>query len=102
MNDSHPKEGKSAAANLLDLDGRVVLVKTSRDLRNPPAGIRGWIEVHEKPGETPQLSVVVEFPQMFSTRAHHRAIRLNESTLAQLLASEHNGVFEFTIDDELK
>ena len=62
--------------------------------------MRGWIEVPAV--SEADVSIVVEFPQMFSTRAHHRAIRLNESSFAQLLASEHNGIFEFTIDDELK
>ena len=64
--------------------------------------MRGWIEVPAQAEVTGEVSVVVEFPQMFSTRAHHRSIRLDESSFAQLLASERSGIFEFTIDDELK
>ena len=47
------------------------------------------------------MAVVVEFPQMFTRQAHHRTIPLDDASLARLLASERNGVFEFTIDDEL-
>ena len=88
--------------DLKELNGRIVLVKSNRDHRNPPTAMRGWIEVpsDNREGDT-GAAVVVEFPQMFSTRAHHRTFRLSETTLAQLLASERNGIFEFTIDDDL-
>ena len=88
--------------DLTELNGRIVLVKSSRDHRNPSTAMRGWIEIRsdELKGAS-GAAVVVEFPQMFSTRAHHRTFRLNETTLAQLLASERNGIFEFTIDDDL-
>ena len=64
--------------------------------------MRGWIEVPATVEAGIDVSIVVEFPQMFSTLAHHRTIRVNEAALTRLLASERNGVFEFTIDDELK
>ena len=64
--------------------------------------MRGWIEAPADAESGADLSVGVEFPQMFSTRAHHRSFRLDEASFAQLLASERNGVFEFTIDEELK
>jgi hypothetical protein len=101
MNDLHPQDSRSTAAKVRQLEGRVVLVKSRRDRRNPPAGIRGWIEVHPNSGATPQVSIVVEFPQMFSAPAHRRTILLDQAGLERLLASEHNGTFEFTIDDEL-
>jgi hypothetical protein len=47
------------------------------------------------------VSIAVEFPQMFTSRAHHRTLRLDHADIERLLASEYNGTFEFTIDDEL-
>jgi hypothetical protein len=101
MNDLRPQDGRSTATNLHRLDGRLVLVKSTRDRRNPPAGLRGWIEVHQNSGAAPQVSIAVEFPQMFSAPAHRRTMPLDQAGLERLLASEHNGTFEFTIDDEL-
>jgi hypothetical protein len=101
---NHPEQRAAAptSIDLRELNGRIVLVKSNRDHRNPPTAMRGWIEVpaHAEPGA--DVSVGVEFPQMFTSRAHHRSFRLDESALAQLLASERNGVFEFTIDEDLK
>ena len=75
---------------------------TSRcDRRNPPAGMRGSIEVRETAGARPEVRISIEFPQMFNSRAHHRTIVLDDAEVARLLASERNGAFEFTIDDEL-
>ena len=87
--------------DIRSLNARVVLVRSARDQRNPPAGIRGWIEVHELPGIAPEVRIAVEFPQMFSTAAHHRTFTLNQQAVEDLLASECNGTFEFTVDDEL-
>lgn len=90
------------ATLLKSLHGRSVLVRSSRDIRHPPAALRGTIEVHE-PAEdaAPRVSIAVDFPQMFRAPAHRRDIVLTESQLVRLLASERQGKFEFTIDDEL-
>ena len=87
--------------DLQELNGRIVLVKSSRDHRSPPTAMRGWIEVPAMAKSGTGAAVVVEFPQMFSSVAHHRIFRLSEPALEQLLASERNGIFEFTIDDDL-
>jgi len=84
------------------LNGKVVLVKSSRDHRTPPTAMRGWIEVREKSDATPVVAVVVEFPQMFTSAAHHRTFPLDDDAIGRLLASESNGTFQFTIDDELR
>jgi hypothetical protein len=101
MNRTPSQDRTPTATDLRTLNGRIVLVKSTRDHRNPPTGMRGWIEVHETPGAPPEVRIAVEFPQMFSVPAHHRTIRLDEAALARLLASEYNGTFEFTIDEEL-
>jgi hypothetical protein len=91
----------TTATDLRALQGRIVLVKSTRDRRNPPTAMRGWIEVHEKPDGTPEAAIALEFPQMFEQVAHHRTIPLDDATLGRLLACECNGAYEFTIDDEL-
>jgi hypothetical protein len=89
------------AIELRKLHGKVVLLKTTRDHRNPPTAMRGWIEVHESTSGEPDVRIAVEFPQMFTTPAHHRTIPLEAVDLERLLASENNGTYEFTIDHEL-
>lgn len=91
------------AADLERLNGKIVLVKSTRDRRNPPTAMRGTIEVrHPTPDAAPEVSLAIEFPQMFKSRAHHRAIVLDHADVMRLLASEYNGTFEFAIDDELE
>ena len=63
--------------------------------------MRGWVEVVDSGRARPEVRIAVEFPQMFTAPAHHRTFVLDEEQLAQLLANERNGTFEFTIDDEL-
>jgi hypothetical protein len=87
--------------DLRALHGKIVLVKSTRDRRNPPTAMRGWIEVNDRVDAPPEVRIAVEFPQMFTTPAHHRVIPLDDAALARLLATEYNGTFEFTIDDEL-
>jgi hypothetical protein len=101
MNPSTAKSDTAVRPDIRDLQGRIVLVRSTRDRRNPPTAMRGWIEVHESPGAGPETSIAVEFPQMFSARAHHRTIPLDAAALQELLASECNGTFQFAIDDEL-
>ena len=47
------------------------------------------------------VTLAVDFPQMFRTPVHRKTIRLDQDEIAQLLASEDNGAFSFTIDEEL-
>lgn len=80
-----------------------MLVRSAKDHRNPPTALRGTIEVHDNQGgtEAPRIGIALEFPQMYTSHAHHRVIPLSPTDVARLLASERNGVFEFTIDGEL-
>jgi hypothetical protein len=88
------------ATDLRSLDGKIVLVRSARDRRNPPTALRGTIEVRESAGD-PHVQIALEFPQMFTTRAHHRTVTLDEATVAQLVASGHDGVYSVTIDERL-
>lgn len=91
----------TTATDLRALQGKIVLVKSTRDRRNPPTAMRGWIEAHETPAGAPEVGIAVEFPQMFQQTAHHRFIPLDAGAVERLLACDSTGPYEFTIDDEL-
>lgn len=88
--------------DLAELDGKIALVCSARDHRNPPTGVRGTIRVREVPVEgRPVVQVEMDFPQMFATRAHHRVVTLSDEELLRLRASGHDGAFTVVIDDRL-
>ncbi|HUR60177.1 MAG TPA: hypothetical protein VM029_20810 [Opitutaceae bacterium] len=91
--------------DLRRLHQKIVLVKSSRDGRNPPTGRRGTIEVHDDPDPRARgaalVQIALDFPQMFTTRAHHRTITLDAAAIERLIASERNGTYELTIDEPL-
>lgn len=90
------------ATDLSELNGKIVLVCSAQDHRNPPTGIRGTLLVHEAVhGGRPVVEVELDFPQMFSTRAHLRRVVLTDDQVAQLLESDHYGAFALTIPDRL-
>lgn len=88
--------------DLRTLHGSLVLLKSRRDRHNPPTAMRGTIEVHESPGLEPQVNLVLDFPQMFTTSARRRTLTLDHAQISELLLSETNGTFEFTIDGDLE
>jgi len=89
------------ATDLKALNGKVVLVKSAVDRRTPPSAMRGTIEVRESEIGAPVVQIALEFPQMFTTKAHHRTIILNEEEVARLRANEYAGTFEFTLPERL-
>ncbi len=92
-----------AAVDLQRLEGKTVLVKSSRDGRNPPSALRGTLEVRQLGDDAaPEVRIAMEFPQMFTARAHHRTIVLDHGEILRLLASEYNETYEFTIDEPLQ
>ncbi|HVS51398.1 MAG TPA: hypothetical protein VHD62_03500 [Opitutaceae bacterium] len=86
--------------DLRSLDGKTVLVHSARDHHNPPSAVRGTIEIRTEAGGQ-RVAVVLEFPQMFATRAHRRTRLLAEEEVVRLLASENNGAFELTVPESL-
>lgn len=87
--------------DLKSLHGRLVLVKSTRDIRTPPVALRGTLEVLDEAETGSLVSIAVDFPQMFTTPAHRRNIALSDDDVTRLVASERQGTFEFTISDEL-
>lgn len=82
------------------LNGKIVLVRSARDHRNPPTAMRGTIEIREV-DHHPVVQVALDFPQMFTTRAHHRTIVLTDAEVERLLGSEREGTFDVTLDGPL-
>jgi hypothetical protein len=90
------------ATDLSDLDGKIVLVSSARDHRNPPTAVRGTIRVREeRPGAVPIVQIEIDFPQMFTTRAHHRTITLGSDEVAQLQTNNCDGTFSLTLSEQL-
>jgi hypothetical protein len=85
------------------LHGQSVLVRSSRDHRNPPTALRGTIEAQTTEGAgRERVRIVIEYPDMFTVPAHQGIIELNEPDAERLLASERDGLFEFTLDEKLE
>ena len=90
------------AVDLNSLSRAIVLVKSSRDHRNPPTAMRGTIQVYESnDGLSSTVKVELDYPQMFESPAHHRLIVLNDAQVDELLASEREGVYQVTVDEDL-
>ncbi|MGC4073557.1 MAG: hypothetical protein QM760_13785 [Nibricoccus sp.] len=95
-------EESRKAVDLHRLSRAIVLVKSSRDHRTPPTALRGTIEVYEATdGIAALVKVALDYPQMFNTPAHHRLITLSDAEVEQLIASEHDGVYQVTVDEDL-
>jgi hypothetical protein len=99
-----PMNISASRADLQRLHGKTVLIKSARDHHSPPAGIRGTIEVRPgaDPAKPPRLVLGWGIPDMFNAPAHRRSAILEDAeSIRRLLASEHDGTFEFTIGPEL-
>lgn len=90
------------AVDLHALSGAIVLVKSARDHRNPTTSLRGTIRVYEaNDGVAATVKVELEYPQMFESPAHHRVIALSDAEVDELIASEREGVYQVTIEEDL-
>jgi hypothetical protein len=89
--------------DLYRLHGKLVLVRFARSERDLPIALRGSLEVRrpEPPDRTPLVDLILVFSDMFNVSAYSRVITLAEDALHQILASERNGTFEFTIENDL-
>jgi len=88
--------------DLRSLDGRIVLLRSVRDQHHPPAGLRGTIEVTEDFARELKVKLVWEIPDMANEAAQQRSVVLaSEASIRRLLASEQNGAYAFTLEQEL-
>jgi hypothetical protein len=88
------------ATDLRELNGKLVLVCSAQDHRNPPTGRRGTLNVRAMDGKQ-ELWVTIEFPEMFTTHVHTRSVRLSDEQVAEVLNSNHYGTFTVTLPDRL-
>lgn len=89
------------ATELSHLNGQSVLVRSSADHNDPPIALRGTIDAHLKPSGEPEVRIVLEYPDMCNRAAHQGIINVDLLGVDRLAASEHDGVFEYTIDRPL-
>lgn len=104
MNHETQPAASLAMAELSQLNGKSVLVKSATDPHNPPAGRRGTLKVERsttEPGLGTQVTIHLSFPELFTKAAHERVIALNAAQLTQLLKSENNGAYELTLGEDL-
>ena len=91
------------ATDRLHMHGASVLVRSTQDRRDPPTALRGTIEARATDGaELARVKIVLEYPDMFTIPAHQGVLELDDAQAERLLASERDGVYEFTIDAPLE
>lgn len=84
-------------AELAYLHGKSVLVRSAQDRGVPRTAMRGTLEVHA--GEQrPEVRISLDYPQMFTSPAHHRTLVLDDAAIERLLESEHEGTFDLTLE----
>jgi hypothetical protein len=98
-----PSLATTTSNDLHRLQDKIVLVKFARNEPDFPVALRGTLEVRdpELPAQTPIVELILTFPDMFNVPAHQRVIPLSTDDLTKLLASERDGTFEFTIENEI-
>ncbi|HEX2852804.1 MAG TPA: hypothetical protein VHO24_06165 [Opitutaceae bacterium] len=96
-----------SSTDLRALDGKIVLVKSAGDFRNPPTAVRGTIAVRElgesfESRQRPEVHLVLSFPDMFNRGAHQHIVALDDREIERLVASGREGTYEFALDRELE
>jgi hypothetical protein len=85
------------------LDGKTILVTSSLDQHNPPAGIRGTIRiVDDAESMASKVEVELTYPDMFLRGAHDRVLVLTNEEIEQLLTREYRGAYELTVPYSLR
>lgn len=87
--------------DLAHLNGQSVLVRSTADHRDPPVGRRGTIDARPGRDGTPEVKIVLEYPDMNNRAAHDEVIPLDAAGIARLCGGERGGVFEYTLDRPL-
>lgn len=88
-------------ADLTQLNGQSVLVKSTADRRDPPIALRGTIDAHPGPQGRPEVNIVLEYPDMNNAAARRGIIPVGEQDAERLLAQGRDGVCEYTINRPL-
>jgi hypothetical protein len=91
-------------AQLEKLNGKNVLVKSTRDTRTPSTALRGSLRVGNVTGARggTVVSVVLDYPDMFTSPAHQCVIPLEVTEVSRLLASSLDEPFEIILPIDLE
>lgn len=91
-------------AKIEKLNGKSVLVKSSRDARTPPIALRGSLQVENTSGlrDGTQVKVVLDYPEMFTAPAHQLVIPLDVADVSRLLAAGSEEPFEIVLPVDLE
>lgn len=85
--------------DLSKIDGRPVLVKSSRDRRDPPTALRGSVRVMPPaPGAPRTVCVELTLPEMFTAPARTRVFPLEAATVDQFLHAAPADMLVCTLD----
>ena len=88
------------------LEGRTVLVRTAGDPRNPAIALRGTLRVVAEPmfSDRPRVTLVVNYPDMFTAPAHQRVFKLDDAVIQRLLtaAADPAAQLECTVSADLE
>jgi hypothetical protein len=85
-------------SDLTQLNGQSILVKSTADRRDPPVALRGTLNAEPGARGEPEVKIVLEYPDMCNTAAHHGIIPVPAQDVERLLAQGRDGVYEYTID----
>ena len=90
--------GRMTTTDLTHLQGQSVLVKSTAERGDPKIAMRGTIDAKMDDRGFPVVKIILDFPDMNYRVAHQGVIELDTAGVERLLASEHNGAFEYTIN----
>jgi hypothetical protein len=89
-------------ADLTQLNGQSVLVRSTADHREPPTALRGTIDAKPGPQGRAEVKIVLEYPDMNNSAARRGVIPVGEQDAERLLAQGRDGVCEYTINRPLE
>lgn len=91
-------------AKIEQLNGKSVLVKSTRDTRTPSTARRGSLQVDNSSGARgdTSVSVVLDYPDMFTAPAHQLVIPLDVTEVSRLLSSSADEPFEIMLPVDLE
>lgn len=84
---------------LIRLHGATVLVEARHDQANPPVALRGTVEARPDEAGRPTVKIILEYPDMFTHPAARGVIDLNGAEVADLMASNRDGVLRHRVDE---
>jgi hypothetical protein len=91
-------------AEIEKLNGKSVLVKSTRDSRVPPTAMRGSLRVEHTPGArgSTAVNVVLDYPDMFTAPAHQYIIPLDVTEVSRLLSGGMENPLEIMLAIDLE